>query len=98
MPQEKPEILYWTATCYAKMGDFQRAAAEYLKVPALYAGMGRWDLTSECEAARLYERMGEYRKAVSLYKKILNSDGATGDLGKEALARMDQLNGILESQ
>jgi TolA-binding protein len=97
-PQEKPEVLYWIATCYAKMGDYQRATAEYLKVPALYAGMGRWDLTSECEAARLFERMGEYRKAVSLYKKILSTDGESGELGKEALARMEQLNGIMESQ
>ena len=97
-PQEKPEVLYWIATCYAKMGEYQRAAAEYLKVPALYAGIGRWDLTAECEAARLYERLGEYGKAVSLYKKILSMDGETGDLGKEALARMAQLNGILENQ
>lgn len=97
-PQEKPEVLYWIATCYANMGDYQRATAEYLKVGALYAGMGRWDLTSECEAARLYERMGEYRKAVLLYKKILSMDGETGELGRRALARMEQLNGILESQ
>ena len=96
--QEKPEILYWIATCYAKMGDFNRATSEYLKVPALYAGIGRWDMTSECEAARLYERMGEYGKAVSLYKKIVTTDGETGDLGKEALARMEQLNSIMESQ
>jgi tetratricopeptide (TPR) repeat protein len=97
-PQEKPEILYWTATCYARMGDYQRAAAEYLKVPVLYAGVGRWDLTSECEAARLYERMGDYRKAVSLYKKIVSTDGETSQLGREALVRMEQLNGIMESQ
>jgi TolA-binding protein len=97
-PQEKPEVLYWIATCYAKMGDFQRATAEYLKVPTLYAGMGRWDLTSECEAARLFERMGEYKKALMLYKKILSTDGESGELGKEALTRMEQLNGIMESQ
>jgi hypothetical protein len=42
--------------------------------------------------------MGEYRKAVLLYKKILSTDGETGELGKEALSRMEQLNGIMENQ
>ncbi len=96
--QDKPEILYWIATCYAKMGDYPRAASEYLKVPALYAGIGRWDLTSECEAARIYERLGDYPKAVSLYKKIISTDGETGNLGKEAVSRVEQLNVIMESQ
>jgi tetratricopeptide (TPR) repeat protein len=96
--QEKPELLYWTATCYARQGEFQKAAEEFLKVPSLYAGIGRWGLTSECEAARLYERLGDYKKAVALYKKIIRTDGETGELGRNAVARVVQINSITESQ
>jgi TolA-binding protein len=96
--EEKPEIMYWTATCYARQGDYQKAATEYLKVPSLYAGIGRWGITSECEAARLYERLGEYKKALALYRKIVRTDGETGELGREAVSRVEQLSTITENQ
>ncbi len=95
-PEEKPEILYWTATCYAKQGDLQKASAEFLKVPSLYRGIGRWGLTAECEAARIFERLGEYRKAVSLYRKIVRADGETGELGRQAFSRVQQLSTLTE--
>jgi tetratricopeptide (TPR) repeat protein len=90
--EDKPEIIYWIATCYSKMGDHTKAIAEYLKVPYLYSGIGKWGVTAEFEAARLYERQGEYDKAVTLYKKIIRSDGEQGRFGKNALARIQQLN------
>ncbi len=90
--EDKPEILYWIGTCYAKLGDFSKAIAEYLKVPYLYSGIGKWGVTAEFEAARLYERQGGYAKAITLYRKIVNSDGEQGRFGKKALERIQRLS------
>jgi tetratricopeptide (TPR) repeat protein len=90
--QEKPEIVYWTATCYAKLGDLQKAVSEYLKVPAQFENAGQWPVTSEYEAARIYERLGDVKKAYNLYKKIVLTDGENGEIGKEALEQISRLN------
>jgi len=91
-PQEKPEILYWMATCYAKLGDLRKAVSEYLKVPAQFENVGQWAVTSEFEAARICERLGDYAKALGLYKKIVLADGENGEIGKEALSQISRLN------
>ena len=88
--EEKPEILYWTAVCLEKLGDERKAIAEFLKVPASYEKVGEWAITSEFEAARLYERAGEPKKALGLYKKIALSDA--GEIGKEATANVSRLS------
>ena len=95
--EDKPEILYWIATCYSKLGDFSKAIAEYLKVPYLYAGVGigKWSVTAEFEAARLYERLGEYSKAITLYRKIVHSDGEQGSFGKQAHMRIQKLSALV---
>ncbi len=96
--EDKPEILYWIGTCYGKLGEYQRAISEYLKVPYLYAGIGKWGITAEFEAARLYERLGEHQKAVTLYKKIVRSDGERGRFGRQAQDRIDRLSNLAEKQ
>ncbi|MFP4416636.1 MAG: tetratricopeptide repeat protein [Fibrobacterota bacterium] len=96
-PEDKPELIYWIGTCYSKLGEYQRAISEYLKVPYLYSGMGKWGVTAEFEAARLYERQGEYSKATNLYKKIVRSDGERGHFGKKALERVRRLSNLVEN-
>ena len=89
--EDRPEILYWIATCFSKLGRHEKAIAEYLKVPYLYSGVGKWGVTAELEAARLYERMGEFKKARSLYGKVVRSDGEHGQFGKQASERLKRL-------
>ncbi len=97
-PDEKPEVLYWLGYSYARTGEHEKAITELLKVPYLYSGAGKWGVTAEFEAARLYERRGEYERAKSLYAKIVRSDGETGQFGKAANERLRQLNNlVLES-
>ncbi len=93
-PVDKPEIVYWIATCHSRLGEHQKAVSEYLKVPYLYADAGKWGVTAELEAARLYERMEEFDKARNLYKKIVQSDGERGRFGKQALSRLERLNNL----
>lgn len=88
---DKPEILYWTGMCHAKLGNYQTAITELLKVPYLYASVGKWGVTAEFEAARLYERTNEFERARSLYKKIIRSDGEQGNFGKQALAQLERI-------
>ncbi len=95
-PEDKPEITYWIATCYGKLGQYQKAIGEYLKVPYLFSGVGKWGVTAEFEAARLYERLGEYAKARTLYQKIVRSDGERGRFGKQALERISRLENLGE--
>ncbi len=94
-PQDKPEVLYWLGMSYAKSGQYQKALTELLKVPYLHAGEGKWGVTAEMEAARLYERLGEYGRAKSLYAKIIRSDGENGQFGKAASARLKQLSNLV---
>lgn len=94
-PEDKPEILYWLGSCYAKLGQHQNAITEYLKVPYLYAGIGKWGVTAEFEAARLYERLQEYDRARNLYKKIVKSDGEHGEFGKSALQQLTRLDNLM---
>ena len=89
--EEKPEVFYWMAQCWARLGDHQKAIAEYLAAAALSAD-GPWAITSEFEAARLYERTGEYKKALGLFKKIIFTDGEKGVFGKEAAAQCARIN------
>ena len=49
-------------------------------------------MTSEYEAARIYERLGDVKKAYNLYKKIVLTDGENGEIGKEALEQISRLN------
>lgn len=93
-PVDKPEIVYWIATCHSKLGEHRAAIAEYLKVPYLYSDAGKWGITAELEAARLYERMEEFDNARTLYKKIVQSDGERGRFGKQALSRLERLNNL----
>ncbi|MBD3419958.1 MAG: tetratricopeptide repeat protein [Chitinivibrionales bacterium] len=94
--EEKPELLYWIAMCHSKLGDIQTALTEYLKIPYLYAGVSKWGVTAEMEAARIYERMGDYGKAQNLYKKVINSDGVHGQFGKRAAERIERLKSLTE--
>ena len=48
-------------------------------------------MTSEFEAARICERLGDSKKAFGLYKKIIFSDGENGQIGKEAQAQISRL-------
>lgn len=94
LKDDKPEIHYWIATCHSKLGDLDKAIAEYLKVPYQYASAGKWGVTSEYEAARLYERQGNFSQAMTLYNKIIRSDGEQGRFGKRAVERMRILKNI----
>ena len=90
--EERPEVLYWVASSNAKMGEFQKALTDYIKVPYLHSGEGKWGVTAELEAARIYERLGQFDKAQILYRKIVKSDGERGQFGKIAVKRLAHLS------
>ena len=94
-PADKPEILYWTGICHAHLGNYQAAITQFLKVPYLYSGVGKWGITAEFEAARLYERLNEFERAKVLYRKIVNSDGERGEFGKRALAQLQRIETLV---
>lgn len=94
-PQDRPEIMYWIGTCYANMNDYSRAITEFLKIPLLSVGAEKWASTAQFEAARLYERTGDYSKARALYAKILAADGEQGKFGKQAGVRIERLNSLM---
>ena len=95
-PEEKPEILYWTAHCLGKLGKRQKAIEEYLKVPELCPSAGQWPRTSELEAARLYEQDGEFKKAIVIYKRIIAADGEKSVFGKEAVAQYSRIASLIK--
>ncbi len=92
--EDKPELIYWTATCYSRLGEYKKAISRYLKVPYLYPNSGKWGITAEFQAARLYERTGKYSKALSLYEKIVRTDGEKGRFGRKARERIQRISGL----
>ncbi len=92
--KDKPEALYWIGSCHKMLGDHSTAITEFLKVPYLHSNSGRWAVTAEYEAARLYEKAGEYSKAISLYKKVVRKDGRAGRMGKQALYYIEQIRSL----
>ncbi len=88
---EKPEIKFWIATCLSRLGMKEKALEEYLTISYNYPQQGKWGMTAEYEAARIYEEFEDFQNAKMLYEKIVASDGENGEFGNSALMRLNSI-------
>ncbi len=68
--EKSGEAQFWIADCYYGKKDFAKAADEYMKVYKKYKSEERWAVTALDSAARMYEKTGKLKKAMSVYEKV----------------------------
>jgi outer membrane protein assembly factor BamD len=95
---DRAEIAYWTALCYSRLGKSKEALERFLRIPYLYGDSGKFGVTAEFEAARIYEKEGELSNALSLYRKIVRIEGANSPIGGDALERINALETVMEAE
>jgi len=91
--ETEAEIQYWIGESYFKMGQFERAISEFLKVRYLSKPTKLpWDVTAEYEAGLAYLKLNKPQKARALFQKIVKERGAGSDYGKVAMKRIREID------
>lgn len=87
-PEQRRQMLYWTADSYKALGDYDRAAELYLR-SAMLPGpfvMDPWAQTARYQAAQMLAKAGYIEDARKLYQGLLN---ATRDPSQQAVLEHD---------
>ena len=91
--ETEAEIQYWIGESYFKMGQFERAISEFLKVRYLSKPTKLpWDVTAEYEAGLAYLKLNKPQKAKAIFQKIVKERGAGSDYGKVAMKRIREID------
>ena len=88
--EKAPEARYWAASVYYNSGDYESAAKEYMKVPALEKASAIWKITAKARAAECFERLAKYEEAKKLYQEIIK-ESSNPDWKKSAEKRLKDL-------
>jgi TolA-binding protein len=67
------EAQFWIADCFNSKKDLDGAAKEYIKVYENYKGEELWAVSALDAAGKIYEKKGDLKAAISMYKKILTA-------------------------
>jgi tetratricopeptide (TPR) repeat protein len=97
-PTDAPEIVYWIAQCNKRLGNVDLALEQFLQISVLFRGSGKWPVTADFEAARIYEQRGEFENALSLYREIVRVEGENSPIGGDANERVMILETLTEEQ
>jgi len=90
--ETEAEIQYWIGKSYFEMGQYQEAAYEFLKVKYQCAATKLpWAATALYEAGIGYLRLQKFELAKLLFQKIVQTEGATSDLGRIAQQKILEL-------
>ena len=93
-PDTEAEIQYWIGKAYFDMGDFEQAIFEYLKVKYISKPTRLpWATTAMYEAGMAYLKLNKPEEAKIVFQKIVESEGATSDLGRIARQRIQEIEG-----
>jgi tetratricopeptide (TPR) repeat protein len=91
--ENQAEIQYWIGKTYYQMGQFASAVHEFIKVkyqcpPTTLP----WASTALYEAGLAYLRLHKPSEARQMFEKIVQTEGATSDLGRIARQRIDAID------
>ena len=87
-PEQRRQMLYWTADSYKALGDWPKAAELYLRSAMLLDpySMDQWAQTARYQAAQALAKAGYIDDARNLYKGLMN---ATRDPAQQAVLQHD---------
>jgi tetratricopeptide (TPR) repeat protein len=88
VPEQRRQMLYWTADSYKALADYSKAAELYLRSAMLLDpySMDQWAQTARYQAAQMLAKAGYIDDARNLYKGLLN---ATRDPSQQAVLQHD---------
>lgn len=81
----KAEAQFWIGESYANLGQYDRAATEYLKVGYYYPDMVQFVATAEIKLSDAYIKQGRIEAAKGVLERIINKYGRTSDWGRQAV-------------
>jgi len=90
--EAKARAFYWMGTSYERLGDYQSAVVQFLKVPYLASGGGLWVVTAELKAAECYARIDRDDAAREIYNRVMQKYGAGSNWGRLAKKGLDALD------
>jgi tetratricopeptide (TPR) repeat protein len=85
------ELQFWVGESYFKMGQYETAAQEYLRVAFLYPRQGHWTTTAQYNAGICYEQLGRTEEARTIYRKLAQALGSDDQWGHMARERLQEL-------
>ncbi len=88
--EQKVESLFWKAAIQAELGDVDGAILNYMKIAYEYPGIEPWSSTAIYRAARLFEKKGDLKQALKLYRKVVKLKAGTKE-GEVAAERVKSL-------
>jgi TolA-binding protein len=84
------QIQFEIAECEEAGGDLQRAAEEYLKVPAAYPKGTFWSLRARLKCAEIFEKLGKFDDAVKLYNELADMGITESEFAKKRLKWLEE--------
>lgn len=84
-------LRYWLAETLFKMGEYQEAVLEYMKIAYLNEDQFLFAVTARLRAADSYAYLGEREQAIDLYRAIIRRYGADSDYGRVARAKLNNV-------
>ena len=87
-PEQRRQMLFWTADSYKSLGDYPKAAELYMR-SAMYNdphSMDQWAQSARYQAAQMLAKAGYIDDARTVYKSLLN---ATRDPAQQAVLEHD---------
>jgi len=90
VPEFKVRLQYALGRVWDKAGDDTRALDEYLKLVYLYPEMREWVGKAYMSAGQIFERENEYKKAATVYYKIIEAELPEKDKAKERVECLEK--------
>ncbi len=90
--EQKVESLFWKASIQAEKGNIDEAILNYMKINYEYSDVEPWASTSLYRAAGLFEKKGDYKQALKLYRKVVKLKQGT----KEGEVAAEKVKSLLQ--
>ncbi len=84
-------VQHTIANCYLKMGEYENARREFLKLRYKFKGSVNWLASALYGLAESYEAQGEYEQAIQELREIQDRFGSSSDFGLHAQERIRAL-------
>lgn len=84
---------FWSGDCYGRMGRYDAAVVEYLKVPYLVPEEPLWAVTARLKAAEAYGKLGKASEARKIYQEVLKKYGPGSNWGRIATQALKEISG-----
>lgn len=89
------EIQFYIAQSYKDVGNYTRAAVEYLKVKYLtQPGKLPWHVTALFESGRCLVKLNQLEQAGKIFKRIVRERGSESSFGRFALKQLQELEDV----